>query len=401
MPSGFVGSCKISIKACNLELKIVNFQTHVEDTLTMDGEVYSGDHRPASGTYTRGDIFWNPGLGSAKSGRSGWEMCRTHAPWTVSGGGCVMEGDCISSSADPSLTSMEKAVSSDITWDVGKYGNDQRCVIRIQGTLDLSIEAFHTEEAWDTLEMGGQSYSGDVGPPSGTYSGDIVWNSDYSVAYSGWKFCKARPPWIISGPCELHTGKCVSAFGTHSGCTIYIPDWLELSVEEFTVGNVLPTSDRFTMAGDVTPTYTKPPDGTYSGTIRWAIFDFADTIKWKICRKDLPWTIVGDGCVMHRNCISSAPAGPESDQYRNDASCTIHIVEYLELTVKYFETELNFDVLTIVSGKHSAHYSGSRWPYSGSYSAGEYIKWSTDSKVARSGWKICKDPLQDSLKFIA
>jgi len=94
--------------------------------------------------------------------------------WTISGSGCVMNGDCISSKNHPS-----------------NYGNGDQCTVSLAGDIALSVQAFSTESGYDVLTMGGRSYSGTSGPASGTYSGSISWVSDYSVTNSGWKICKA------------------------------------------------------------------------------------------------------------------------------------------------------------------------------------------------------------------
>merc|ERR1719270_65415 len=94
--------------------------------------------------------------------------------WTISGSGCVMEGDCISSRNHPS-----------------SYGNNEQCTVTMAGDVALSVQAFSTESRYDYLTMGGRTYSGSSGPSSGTYSGTIEWASDYSVTKSGWKICKA------------------------------------------------------------------------------------------------------------------------------------------------------------------------------------------------------------------
>merc|ERR1719293_634631 len=92
--------------------------------------------------------------------------------WTISGSGCVMNGDCISSNNHPS-----------------SYGNNEQCTVSLADDLALSVQAFSTESGYDFLRMGGSSYSGSSGPASGTYSGTISWSSDYSVVQSGWKLC--------------------------------------------------------------------------------------------------------------------------------------------------------------------------------------------------------------------
>merc|ERR1719330_717787 len=94
--------------------------------------------------------------------------------WTVSGSGCALSGDCISSLNYPS-----------------NYGNNEACTVTMAGDFALTVEAFSTESYYDSLTMGGRSYSGTSGPASGIYSGTIDWNSDYSVTRSGWRICKA------------------------------------------------------------------------------------------------------------------------------------------------------------------------------------------------------------------
>jgi len=94
--------------------------------------------------------------------------------WEITAGtGCTMTGNCIQSKNHP-----------------GSYGNNEACTINAFNVA-LTVDAFNTESRYDFLDIGGQSYSGTSGPPSGTYSGDITWASDYSVVKSGWKLCKA------------------------------------------------------------------------------------------------------------------------------------------------------------------------------------------------------------------
>merc|ERR1719476_1096019 len=90
--------------------------------------------------------------------------------WVIDGSGCQESGNCWASNNHP-----------------GEYGNNENCVITLYGDFALTVEAFSTESGYDTLIMGGQSYSGTSGPVSGVYSGSIRWNSDYSVTRSGWK----------------------------------------------------------------------------------------------------------------------------------------------------------------------------------------------------------------------
>merc|ERR1740123_1188979 len=96
--------------------------------------------------------------------------------WQLSGSGCEMDGNCIQSLNHPS-----------------DYGNSEQCTIKLYGDIPISVEAFSTESGYDILNMGGSSYSGSSGPPSGSYSGTITWASDYSVVSSGWRFCRQGP----------------------------------------------------------------------------------------------------------------------------------------------------------------------------------------------------------------
>ena len=182
-------SCTIDIHVCNLELKFEDFRTFDADILTAGGELYSGIHRPASGTYSQGSILWRPEpfMHTRGFGETGWRFCKTPAPWSITGDGCLMNGDCISSNSDPSSFVVNRTAANDYSWVLGDYGNGQTCTIHITGSLDLSIETFDTEASYDTLTIGGQVYSGDIGPPSAIYSGDIVWRSDSSLVRAGWK----------------------------------------------------------------------------------------------------------------------------------------------------------------------------------------------------------------------
>jgi len=93
--------------------------------------------------------------------------------WELTGTGCVMDGNCISSKNHPSA-----------------YGNNEECRVELWGDIPIAIEAFSTESGYDYLRMGGSSYSGSSGPPSGSYTGTISWSSDYSVTNSGWRLCR-------------------------------------------------------------------------------------------------------------------------------------------------------------------------------------------------------------------
>jgi len=93
--------------------------------------------------------------------------------WVVTGSGCELNGDCISSSNHPA-----------------NYGNGEQCSIQLNGAIPISVQAFDTETNYDYLTVGGVRYSGTNSPQSGSYTGVISWSSDSSVTKSGWKLCK-------------------------------------------------------------------------------------------------------------------------------------------------------------------------------------------------------------------
>jgi len=96
-----------------------------------------------------------------------------HGTWEItSGTGCTVVGDCIASQNYPS-----------------EYGVSQSCSIDIQGTVEITSEAFNTEQDYDKLQIGSHEYSGSTGP-SGSVTGSITWSSDFSVQAGGWKICK-------------------------------------------------------------------------------------------------------------------------------------------------------------------------------------------------------------------
>jgi len=92
--------------------------------------------------------------------------------WTISGSGCVMDGNCITSSNYPSA-----------------YGNSESCTINLSGSVSVTTSAFNTESGYDYLTAGGTQYAGTSGPATNWYTGTISWATDSSVTKSGWKLC--------------------------------------------------------------------------------------------------------------------------------------------------------------------------------------------------------------------
>ena len=73
----------------------------------------------------------------------------------------------------------------------GNYGNDEQCTIRVLSSGTLTATFFDTENRFDTITIGGTSYSGTAGPvgvavAAGSY---FTWRSDGSVTRAGWTIC--------------------------------------------------------------------------------------------------------------------------------------------------------------------------------------------------------------------
>merc|ERR1719166_736786 len=135
--------------------------------------------------------------------------------WELTGDGCQMEGDCISSLNHPA-----------------NYGNDENCNVQLWGDIPLRFDAFDTESSYDVLRVGGTAYSGTSGPASGSYSGSLSWASDYSVTKSGWKLCRTdgsaptppspsptQAPTTPSPPSPTPPGGCSSWCEPPADCT--------------------------------------------------------------------------------------------------------------------------------------------------------------------------------------
>lgn len=62
--------------------------------------------------------------------------------WTITGSGCVMNGNCITSNNYP-----------------GSYGNSEACTINLAGSVSVTTQAFNTESGYDYLTAGSSSYA--------------------------------------------------------------------------------------------------------------------------------------------------------------------------------------------------------------------------------------------------
>mmetsp|Transcript_91604 Transcript_91604/g.196381 ORF Transcript_91604/g.196381 Transcript_91604/m.196381 type:complete len:823 (+) Transcript_91604:70-2538(+) len=212
-----------------------------------------------------------------------------HGTWEItSGTGCTVVGDCIASLNYPL-----------------EYGVSQSCSIDIQGTVEITSEAFNTEQDYDKLQIGSHEYSGSTGP-SGSVTGSITWSSDFSVQAGGWKICKgsgaptpaptpALTPapasgagtWeITSGTGCTVVGDCIASlnypleYGVSQSCSIDIQGTVEITSEAF---NTEQDYDKLQI-GSHEYSGSTGPSGSVTGSITWSSDFSVQAGGWKICK---------------------------------------------------------------------------------------------------------------------
>ena len=75
------------------------------------------------------------------------------------------------------------------------YGTGESCTIGVASPVEITVNAFETENCCDKLTVNGVQYSGYSGPPDGTIldGGNIIWYTDFSVTKPGFKICMEDP----------------------------------------------------------------------------------------------------------------------------------------------------------------------------------------------------------------
>merc|ERR1712129_532892 len=100
------------------------------------------------------------------------------------------------------------------------------------------------------------------------------------------------------------------------------------------------------------------------------------------------WTITGDGChTADESCIES---NNFPGTYGNSEACQIDLHQALHMTVQSFETESEYDHLTI----NGIECNGVSHP--GPQNVHDEISWTSDSSVVNGGWRICFDEPQST-----
>ena len=93
----------------------------------------------------------------------------------------------------------------------------------------------------------------------------------------------------------------------------------------------------------------------------------------------------GDFCVLNSSCATS-PLYPTAS-YENLQTCTISVAAAGYINAQFFETELDYDILTI----GDVAYSGFDGPNHVAVSSGSVISWASDRSLVLPGWSICWD----------
>jgi len=116
---------------------------------------------------------------------------------------------------------------------------------------------------------------------------------------------------------------------------------------------------------------------------------------WKICSgsgNDIWDSVSGGGCQKCGNCLCTYNY-PGS--YSNHQSCTATSTAQDTLNLDTFNTEHNYDILT-VGGSLCGKFSGTAGP-DGFIGLNEVINWHSDFSVIRKGWRLCGTGLASSL----
>ena len=94
------------------------------------------------------------------------------------------------------------------------------------------------------------------------------------------------------------------------------------------------------------------------------------------------FSVSSGACSVQGSCIRS-PNYPSN--YDVNSDCTITVNQQLTLTTNEFETEADYDKLTI----DGTDYDGNEGPNQVQVSSGDAISWNSDNSNTGSGWEVC------------
>merc|ERR1712060_915030 len=177
-----------------------------------------------------------------------------------------------------------------------EYGDDEVCIISINGIGSISATNFKTEEGYDFLYLGDVNYSGNQGPNSVTPTQAIVWSTDGSITERpGWELCPEEPPelWAVeSGPCTLHNNGCMRSpnyprnYSDDEGCIISINGIGSISATNFKTEE----GYDFLYVNDVAYSGNQGPNSvTPTQAIVWSTDgSITERPGWELCPEEPP-----------------------------------------------------------------------------------------------------------------
>ena len=101
-------------------------------------------------------------------------------------------------------------------------------------------------------------------------------------------------------------------------------------------------------------------------------------------------------------CIQS-PGYATENTYGSDEACTFNVLLSGYLSVAAFDTEQQYDKVTVMrgDGSGSAEYSGDGAGLQELVvAAGDLILWASDGITVKPGWEICLIPIGEQLPWI-
>lgn len=108
---------------------------------------------------------------------------------------------------------------------------------------------------------------------------------------------------------------------------------------------------------------------------------FARGIAWTPDARVVLQVQSGSGCqIDSRGCATDGPG-----EHGDNEDCTIRVPSSGRLTATQFDTERNFDYVTI----GGARYEGTAGPDGVAVAAGSTFTWRSDGSVTNAGWTIC------------
>lgn len=109
------------------------------------------------------------------------------------------------------------------------------------------------------------------------------------------------------------------------------------------------------------------------------------------------WTILqGNDCVIDGICIQNADF--DSNSYDDNEFCRFAVLgalPYTTITVEYFCTEQDYDIITYNGIEYSGCQDDSAGGLEGLIVGEAYFEWNSDTIITRSngGWRLCLDTL--------